>query len=131
MAIVQKSGHLAQLGSLNSIMRQNHGFSACRMLHIAQVYLNFSLLLLNLYLNCIRLEELITFLTNIEQCCDTIEVTSTTNAGHSGLGTYTRESYDNDGRAVYFNGRRYLYWLSLYDIWGVSNKRTVPKLCFV
>ena len=82
-------------------------------------------------INCIRLDELITFLTNIEQCCDTIEVTSTTNAGHSGLGTYTRESYDNDGRAVYFNGRRYLYWLSLYDNWGVSNKRAIPKQCFV
>ena len=68
-----------------------------------------------------------TFQTNIEQCCDTIEVTSTTNAGHSGLGTYTRESYDNDGRAVYFNGRRYLYWLSLYDIWGVSKKHLFLK----
>ena len=92
------------------------------------------LVLLSLYSDIIEitvLEVLITFQTNIEQCCDTIDVTSTNNAGHPGLGTYTRVSYNNDGRAVYFNGWGYLYWLSLYDVWGVSKKRTIPKLYFV
>ena len=79
----------------------------------------------------IYIAHLLTFVTIIEQCCDTIDVTSTNHAGHPGLGTYTRVSYDNDGRAVYFNGWGYLYWLSLYDMWGVSNKRTIPKICFV
>ena len=112
-------------------MRLNHGFSACRMLYIAQVSRIIPLVFLSLYIESTILEELIPFQTDIEQCCDTIEVTSTTNAGHPGLGTYTRVSYDNDGRAVYFNGWGYLYWLSLYDTWGVSNKRTISKLYFV
>ena len=61
-------------------------------------------------------------LFDIEQCCDTIELSSTTNAGHSNLGTYTKKTYDNDGRAVYYNGAKYLYWLSAFNMWVVSFK---------
>ena len=60
-----------------------------------------------------------------------IEVTSTANAGHSGIGTYTKESYDSNGRAVYFNGRGYMYWLSSFDAWAVSTKRLESKMNFV
>merc|ERR1711936_325906 len=57
----------------------------------------------------------------IEQCCDTIELSSTTNAGHPGLGTYTKKPYDNDGRAVYYNGWGYVYWRSDVNMWSIGS----------
>ena len=70
------------------------------------------------------------YISNIEQCCDTIELSSTTNAGHPGLGTYTKKPYDNDGRAVYYNGWGYVYWRSDVNMWSVSIKRLQSRLYF-
>ena len=58
-----------------------------------------------------------------EQCCITIEISSTDNSGHSAMGTYTRQESTLNGRAIYANsdGSRFLYWAPSYDVWAVSN----------
>ena len=59
----------------------------------------------------------------LEQCCSTIEISSTDNSGYSAMGTYTRQESTIDGRALYANGdsSRFLYWVPSYDGWAVSN----------
>ena len=59
----------------------------------------------------------------LEQCCSTIEISSTDNSGYSAMGTYTRQESTINGRALYANGdsSRFLYWVPAYDGWAVSN----------